>query len=255
MKCRRPGTVAAILLLSLGSSGCGGKQEPQQVAALNALEHARAAQSYLGVGRTADAITEMNIALELEPTNPRVHHVHGTLLFQLGQLERAEAAFKKTLTLDAFFTDAHNFLGALYTEMGRYAEAEEQYLLALDDRAYPTPELVYLNLGLLYGRQGRDEEAVLNLRRSVEINRVYYKAHFELAAVLDKLGQLREAAQEYEQAEPDFKESGNYWYRRGLVYFKLSRKQAAADSFRRCVDVSPGSESAARCDELLQMLG
>ena len=64
----------------------------------------------------------------------------------------------------------------------------------------------------------------------MEINRVYYKSHFELAAVLDKLGQLREAAQEYEQAEPDFKESGNYWYRRGLVYFKLSRKQAAADS-------------------------
>ena len=255
MRRRRIGFVAALLLLSaLFGPGCGGKSPPQQVPQLGAMEHARAAQSYLAAGRTTAAIAEMEQALELEPANPRVHHAHGTLLFQIGQLEPAEAAFKKTLQLDAWFTEAHHFLGAVYTEMERYTEAEQEYGLALEDRAYPTPELVYMNLGLLYGRQGRDEEALGNLRKSVEINRDYYRAHYELATVLDRMGNLREAAQEYEQAEPDFKNRGKYWYQRGLVYFKLSRKQEAADSFRRCVDVSPGSESAALCDELLQVL-
>ena len=95
------------------------------------------------------------------------------------------------LDLDPYYSDAHNFLGAVYQEQDRLADAEREYRRALENPAYPTPEKVYLNLGLLYAEQGRHEEAIDTLRRAVEINTRYYQGHFELAALLDRAGQAR----------------------------------------------------------------
>ena len=54
------GSVAALVLLSaLFGPACGGKSSRQQVSPLGAMEHARAAQSYLTAGRTTAAIAEM----------------------------------------------------------------------------------------------------------------------------------------------------------------------------------------------------
>ena len=168
--------------------------------------------------------------------------------------ETAVGALQRALEIDPYLTDAHNVLGTVYLELGRTADAEQQFRLALEDPAYPTPEKVYLNLGLLYGSQGRDPEAVESFRQSVGINPDYFKAHFHLASALDRVGNLSEAAREYEVAEPEFKNDGEYWYRRGFAYYRLGQERNALDSLQRVRVVSPGSESAARADELLEMM-
>ena len=166
----------------------------------------------------------------------------------------AEAAFRKALELDPFLGDAHNNLGALYDRMGRQDEAEREFRLAADDPAYPTPEKALLNLGLLYASQGRDEEAIRVLRKAVEIDRKYYRAHYELASLLDKGGSIEEAVREYVVAAPDYQASGEYHYRVGFAYFRLGERAKARESLLRAIEVSPGSEAAARSDEVLKLL-
>ena len=173
---------------------------------------------------------------------------------QSGRYEAAVGALQRAIEADPYLTDAHNVLGTVYLELGRIAEAEEQFRTALGDPAYPTPEKVYLNLGLLYDSQGRDDEAVKSFRKSVGIAPDYHKAHFHLASALDRVGNLAEAAREYEVAEPAFKNNGEYWYRRGFVYYRLGREGNALESLQRVRVVAPGSESAARADELLELL-
>jgi Tfp pilus assembly protein PilF len=213
------------------------------------------AQGYFRAGRTTLALQAMQDAIELEPKSAGLHNFYGQILFVAGRHEEAEAAYDEALKLDPYLTDAHNNLGALYAETGRPSLAEEQYLEALKDASYPTPQKVYLNLGTLYASQGRDDEAVPMLRRAVEIDPAYYRAHYELASVLDRLGNLDEAAREYEVARPDYRNSGEFHYRLGFVYFRLQNYAKATEELELVLDLAPGSESAVRADELLRVMG
>ncbi len=55
-------------------------------------------------------------------------------------------------------------------------------------------------------------------------------------------------------AEPAFRNDGEYWYRRGFAYYRLGEKDKARDSLIRVRSIAPGSESAARADELLNVM-
>jgi len=247
-------TLVLLFVAALVVACGGGGQATKKPEEPTTQEKVRSAQSLFRAGRVSEALTILDLALDEEPDNARLHTAYGTMLFQAGRYEEAVAAFEKALELDPYLTDAHNFLGVTFAELGREQEAEEQYRIALRDPAYPTPELVYLNLGLLRESQGRKQEAVEQFRLAVEINPKFYRGHFELASVLDGLDELREAAQEYEVAEPDYRQSGEYHYRLGLVYFRLGEKERARESLERAIAVSPGSNSAARADDLLEML-
>ena len=241
--------------VALLAVACGGakKQEPQQ-SELTAAEHIRMAESFLTAGRVDDALGEVDKAILLEPDNSQFYVHRGRFCFEAGRLADAELAFVKALQIDPHLTDAHNFLGAVLNEEGRKDEAEREFRTVLADPAYPTPQRAYFNLGLLYASQGRDTEAIDNLRRAVEIDTKYYGAHFQLASLLDKTGKLEEAASEYEVAGPGFRASGDYHYQLGFVYFRLGRRDPARDSLRRSIEVAPGSRSAAKAGDLLKML-
>jgi Tfp pilus assembly protein PilF len=174
--------------------------------------------------------------------------------FLSGKYAEAEAALRKALEIDPTLADAHNNLGAVYDRTGRKDEAEREFRLAIADPVYPTPQKAYLNLGLLYGSAGRDSEAIHALRQAVEIDPKYYQAHYELAALLDRTGSLDEAVREYEVAAPDYQSSGEYFYRLGFGYFRLGNRAKAREALARAIEVSPGSEAAARSDEVLKLL-
>ena len=221
---------------------------------MTSTQRAQMAMSYLRAGRTSDALKAIDEALAEEPANARLNYVSAQIYFQAGELQQALDGFDKSVELDPYLTDAHNFRGVILQELGRAAEAEQAFKRVLEDRAYPTPDKAYMNLGLLYVGQDRHQEALTQFRRAVEVNPKNYQAQFEQAAVLDTLGQLQQAARLYEVARPGYQGSGDYHYRLAMVYFKLERHQESLASLRRCLDVAPGSESAAKCSEMLEVM-
>jgi tetratricopeptide (TPR) repeat protein len=251
---------AAVAALSFFGHGCGGRgagSAEDKTTLPRADEPAfkvRMAQSLMKAGRVGEALAELDEAIAKHPDNAPLRLHYGRVSFQAGRFPEAEAAFREALELDPYLTDARNYLGAVLQELGRYAEAEEQYERALEDHAYPTPELLHLNLGLLFLELQREQEGVDALRRAVEIAPKYYKAHFELAAALEQRGDYREAAREYEVAAPGYRTHGDYFYRLGYLYFRLGDEARARDNLSRVLQVAPGSESATRADDLLQML-
>ena len=246
--------MTAVVLLTIGLAGCASGTAKKPEIERDATFSVRMAQSMAKAGRINEALATLDEAIEKEPENAGLHNYYGVVCFQAGRYDAAVTAFKRALEVDPYLTDAHNYLGAVYLEQNRMAEAEVELKAALSDPAYPTPEKVHLNLGLLYAAQGRDRESVESLRRSVGIDPQYFKAHYQLAAMLERLGKLVEAAQEYEVAEPAFLGSGEYWYRRGMTYHLLGQGQKALDSLQRVRSAAPGSESAARAEELLELL-
>ena len=212
------------------------------------------AESFRNAGRMNDALDLLQETAVANPSNAQLQRVYGEYLFLAGRYPQAEQALTKALTLDPYLTDARNWLGATLTELGRHGEAEAQYLKALEDSAYPSPQLVYLNLGVLHRKQGLDREAIDHFRLAVQIDPRFHQAHFELALALESIGQLDEALDEMVVAEPSYRGDGEYWYRRGFLEFRSDRSHAAMESLRRCIDVSPGSPAAAKARELMGVM-
>lgn len=251
--------VAAILIVGALGGGCRARRAEVTTAApkspeVEAAGKIRLAESFLRAGRTSDAVIQLEQAIAIQPDNAGVRSYYGFVCFAAGRYAEAEAAFKKALEIDPYLTDAHNYLGALYDKMGRKDEAEKEFRIALEDPAYPTPEKVWLNLGLLYRSQGRDDEAIRALRKSVEISPKYFEAHFQLASLLDKTGKLDEAVREYEVAAPSFHNDVQYRFQLGFAYFRLGNREKARENLQRVLDLSPGSETAVKADEYLKLM-
>ncbi len=248
-------TVAGWMIVAL-AVGCGPKKDADRPKARepDAEYSMRLAQSQFRGGRVTEALATLDEAIERDPDIAALYNFYGLFCLQSGRYEKAVVALNEALRVDPFLTDAHNNLGTVYLELGQINEAEGEFRAALDDPAYPTPEKVYLNLGLLYKSQGRDAESISALRKSVGIDPTYYKAHYQLASMLERLGKILEAAREYEVAEPGFKNDGEYWYRRGFSYYRLGEEGKALDALYRVRSIAPGSESAAKADKLLALM-
>ena len=248
---------AVLLAVALVFTGActGVRQSPKTKPVEKDADYSmRLAKSFFDGGRVSEALATLEEAIERYPDDATLQNSYGSYCFRAARYEKALAAFHRVLEIDPYFTDAHNGLGVTYMEQKDYGRSESAFRQALEDPAYPTPQFVYLNLGLLYVEQGRDDEGITAMRKSVGIDPKYFKAHFHLASALDTIGQLIEAVREYEVAEPAFRNDGEYWYRRGFAYYRLGEKDKARDSLLRVRSIAPGSESAARADELLSVL-
>lgn len=249
-------TVTIAVLMLIAALSCG-PQKPATLTepkALTMIEKVRMADSFHHAGRMNDALELLAEVVAENPTNAQLYSLYGEYLFLAGRYPASEKQLNLALKLDPYLTDARNWLGVCLAEQQRYDEARAQYERALEDPAYPSPQMIYLNLGMLYRAQGLDEKGIDQFRIAVQIDPRYLKAHFELASALETVGQLEEALDELAVAEPDYRMDGTYWYRRGLLEFRLQREHKALEWLRRCIDVSPGSPAAAQARELMGVI-
>lgn len=97
-------------------------------------------------------------AIELDPGLPSGFHRYGLTRLYQGHIEEAIESLKRALALDPLSLPIHGGLGVAYVCARRYDLAEEIYRKGLEiDPRSPFP---YVNLALLYERQGRFEEAM-----------------------------------------------------------------------------------------------
>ncbi|MBV9531792.1 MAG: hypothetical protein JO283_12180 [Bradyrhizobium sp.] len=104
------------------------------------------------------------------------------------------AECEQALALDANLAVAHAYIGFAKFLIGRAAETEAHINEAI--RLSPRDILAYrwfIYAGIAKTHLNADAEAVVWLRRSLDANRNYSISHFELAAVLARLGELDEA--------------------------------------------------------------
>ncbi len=86
--------------------------------------HQALATNYLvPLGRFDDALSELRLAMALDPLSLAVSSTLGVTLFYAGRHAEAERALLDTLRLDDRFSFAHLFLGHVRAADGRYAEA------------------------------------------------------------------------------------------------------------------------------------
>ena len=106
-------------------------------------------------------------------------------------VEDAVDAYQKVLEINPGAAGALVNLGTIYYRLRKFEEAEKYYLAAIEaDPGYP---LAQFNLGNLYDEQGRLAEALEYYRRALALNPHYADAHFNLALLCERQGDAMKA--------------------------------------------------------------
>jgi tetratricopeptide (TPR) repeat protein len=93
--------------------------------------HAELAKRYHELGMYAQAIAEYDMALELCPAFPDIHHKRAVSCRELGDLAGAKASLLRALELNPAYAEAYVNLGLVYRKMGSMAEAAAAWERAL----------------------------------------------------------------------------------------------------------------------------
>jgi len=144
--------------------------------------------------RFVAAETTITKVLSLAPNYARAHAILGAVQMFTKRAAQGIAECEQALTLDRNLAVAHAVIGLAKFLLGRGAETElhinEAFRLSpRDTQAHRW----WVYVGLAKAQLNADAEAVVWLRRGLDVNRNYSVTHFDLAALLARLGKLDEA--------------------------------------------------------------
>lgn len=155
--------------------------------------HTELAGMYYERGLYGVALDELAIAMKKSRDYAPAYNVRGLVHMALLEDEQAESDFKRSLDLDENNSGARNNYGWFLCQRGREQESVKQFMAAVKNPLYATPEKAFLNAGLCSKQAGKMVEAEGYLKRALtmqprmpeallgmaELN--YTKADFALA--------------------------------------------------------------------------
>ena len=156
------------------------------------------ALAYKDEGRLDEARVGFERARELDPRNGKVLWQLADLWMRKGDHARAEAVITDALERKV---DEHRLLLKLAEsriEAQRFGDAERALKTALEKK--PGLALAHFDLGLAYEGQGQIDKAIESYDKELTTNPKAYRAAFNAAKLLQKIGRTQEAVARYRQA-------------------------------------------------------
>lgn len=248
-----------IAYRSLGSADLMGeaKAEFQQALELNpGYVPARLylAKIYLDLNRAEKAREELDTALRQLPGDPQLLAMLGEAERQLGNPQRSVEVNRQALQADASFAQAHYYLGLALFDLGQRAEGIrelEQVIQSGEKRAD-----VYLSLGSAYLESGRVENALAALREGTAIEPSRADLRIQMARAYRAQGLLVKADEQLKLAmsrgAPTLTSSlapqveSDLYLEQGFVRLQQGRLTAAADAFKKVLEMDPNHGPANR---------
>lgn len=192
-------------------------------------------------------------------------------LLQLGKPDAAEPILRQVIAVAPRHPDAHNLLGTILDQRGKFKDAEREYREAL--RLNPNMVSPLANLGVLLARTGRSDEAVkafesvlckaphhpqstlnlglqfvargdhargaplLKLARGLDLDS--YQLEYNLGLASYNLKQYDEASTALESASAFSPNSAEPLYYLGLIAWARGQDETAANFWDRAVQLRP----------------
>ncbi len=181
----------------------GAERSARRAIALNdnsAFAHIAYANLLADLGRRDEAVAEGERARALEPVSLIINALNGAVLYYARHFEEAAARLRETLELEPNFWVARLFLGKVFTEQEKYAEALEQFARAREG-SHGNSETIAM-LGYAWAFAGEKAKARGILREIKTLAGERYFPHVNTAVVHLGLGEFDEALTLLEEAVP-----------------------------------------------------
>ncbi|ATX81802.1 Tfp pilus assembly protein PilF [Mariprofundus ferrinatatus] len=139
-------TVILFCLFAILLSGCASSQKHEAQEHKLAATHYQLGKDALIKGMLPKAFEELMKADKLHPNQPEVLDVLAYAWLLRGDLDKAEAHYKRALRYGAGSATKNNYANLL-NKLQRFPEAEKMAIGALEDPRYPNQDLAFINLG------------------------------------------------------------------------------------------------------------
>lgn len=146
----------------------------------------------------AEAESEYRKAIELEPNNPKLHNMLGTILKEQKKLKAAEDAYKKAIKLEPGKVEWHLDLGQILLLQRKPLKAEAHFRQAL--QLEPHNPLTHESLGQALYLSSKYTEAIATLKRAIALAPQVASPHYYLGLTLFRQKQYAEAEAEFRVA-------------------------------------------------------
>lgn len=179
------------------------------------------------------ALEEFKHALQLDSRNATAMAGMGRAYELAGRVNDAEGAFRKAADLQPNDWDAHNNVAMFLDRQGKYEASFAEYKRALE--LAPDNAQVLFNLGATYIDSGESKyfaEAESALRRSIAIN-PSFPAFANLGALYDREGKYQQASEMTQKALKMNAENYIVWSNLRIDYEWLKQPEKAAEARRR----------------------
>ncbi|KAF0160268.1 MAG: hypothetical protein FD159_75 [Syntrophaceae bacterium] len=190
----------------------------------------------LEAGQYIGALKELLEADKNAPNDPVINYYLGIAYHGRGLRDMAMERFQTAIFLKKDYSEAHNYLGAIYLDMGQWEKAIDSFDKALKNYLYATPAFalynsgwayynlqnynralslyqqalredgmsawqpqIEKNIGLIYIKQSNLVQAKEHLERAVALNPSLYDAHFFLAEIYLKTKDTASAQKSFQQ--------------------------------------------------------
>lgn len=190
------------------------------------------------------AATRYELSAAIEPNNFDAHYNLGICKQLLGDLSFAIKSYLRAISIDPDSSQANRDLAAAYLQDNKagLATAYAERAVELDAESYAA----WANLGFIYTRTGRYEDAVDAFRTASEMA----GPDDEVAPVLLGLADAHIRVGNYVRAQNVLNAvirtdpSSTAYERMGVSYFKLRKYEEALDNFQEALKLDPRDTAA-----------
>jgi tetratricopeptide (TPR) repeat protein len=203
-----------IVVLSLGAGpAAAGEKSPtlrqlKQAVASNPQDpqaHYALGEKYESLGQMKQARREYKTALSLKPDDAKGLYRIGRLMGKLGELEPAIKIIQQAVKLNPELAEARSLLAAAYNSQGMALlkegsldAAREALAAGLQAKGDPAvTEALGNNLGCLYVRENRLDQAIGTFQEVLRQNPNVAQARYNLALIYYQQGDYQAANQEF----------------------------------------------------------
>jgi Tfp pilus assembly protein PilF len=146
------------------------------------------ATNHLMLKQYTDALISYLEAIKLDPKSTHIHNNLGLTYFFKKQNAKARTHFRKAIDLDPDNFDALNNLASLYFTENKYSKAKKIYTTVSEKLTYRKQYKTFYNLGLIELKAKNQMKAAQMFEKSIEENKNYCPAHYQLGMVSKSFG-------------------------------------------------------------------
>lgn len=132
------------------------------------------------------AIEAYHRSIEFYPT-AEAHTFLGWAYSFQGKIDEAIQECETAIEIDPDFGNPYNDIGVYMMERGEYDEAVPWLLRAMEATRYEPRHYPHINLGRLYARKGRVQDAIAEIRKALNFDTDHQGARRELHRLIGML--------------------------------------------------------------------
>jgi len=164
-----------------------------------ANEYENLGNAYLNIGNIEKAVAAYNKSLKIDPNNFYSHNNLGKVYTKQGRLSKALSEFTTAINLNPGEWETFHNLGLVYMRSGQFSEGEKA--LSYARNLAPQVSQIYFSLGNLYQSMELFDKSIESYKNYLSLAGEDWKGFFQIGNVFSKLGRFEKAIKEYKKSK------------------------------------------------------